>query len=105
MFRRIVTVDNMFKVTPPFLKLSKKPGPTCRPIQNTNRIKPKSCTKVRIGMGAVNPMCPAMIPVKSTNVTPSEIPAIYILPNNTPIEITKANNNAMWATDSVLLNR
>ena len=56
-------------------------------------------------MGAVNPMCPAMIPVKSTNVTPSEIPAIFILPNNTPIEITKANNNAIWATDSVLLNR
>ena len=46
-------------------------------------------------MGAVNPISPAMIPVKSTNVTPSEIPAIFILPNNTPIEITKANNNAI----------
>ena len=46
-----------------------------------------------------------MIPVKSTNVTPSEIPAIFILPNNTPIEITRANNNAIWATDSVLVNR
>ena len=33
---------------PPFLKLSKKPGPTCKPIQKTKRISPKSCIKVRM---------------------------------------------------------
>ena len=54
--------------------------PTCNPIMNTKRISPKSCTKVRMGVGAVKPMCPARIPANSTKVTPSETPKNLIFP-------------------------
>ena len=80
MFSMMRAVESMFKVTPPFLKLSKNPGPTWSPMQNTKRIRPKSCTNVRMLVGPVNPMCPATMPAKSTKVTPSEIPPTLILP-------------------------
>ena len=84
----MMAIDIKFNSSPPFLKLSKKPGPTCRPIINTNSISPKSCIKVSISLGAVKPKCPATIPAKSTKVTPSEIPAILTLPIYTPAAIT-----------------
>lgn len=41
-FSSTIVTDSMFNVIPPFLKLSKNPGPTCSPMQNTNKINPKS---------------------------------------------------------------
>ena len=105
MLSRMSAVASKLSVTPPFRKFSKKPGPTCKPMQNTNKISPKSCAKERIVVGAVNPMCPATIPAKSTKVTPSEMPHIFILPNKTPTEMTTAYNKMMWAIDSVFVNK
>ena len=66
MLSRMSAVDSKLRVTPPRLKLSKNPGPTCKPIQKTKRIRPKSCTKVRIFVGPVNPTWPATIPANNT---------------------------------------
>ncbi len=73
---------------PPFLKLSKKPGPTCKPMQKTKSISPKSCMKLRIGVGAVKLKCPATMPQNSTKVTPKEMPPNFSLPNKTPQAMT-----------------
>ena len=76
----MATHESMFNLIPPLPKLSKNPGPTCKPIMKTNRISPKSCKKVRVGIGPVKPMWPARIPTKRINVTPSDIPPIFNLP-------------------------
>ena len=86
-------------------KLSKKPGPTCSPIINTKRIRPKSCANVRMGVGAVKPICPATIPANNTNVTPSDTPPILILPKYTPTAMTMAYSNTICATESVVVNK
>ena len=78
----------MLSFSPPLPKLSKKPGPTCRPIIKTNRINPKSCKKLNTGRGPVNLMLPAAMPTNKTKVTPSEIPPILILPSSTPKAMT-----------------
>ena len=80
MFSRMAADERRFSFSPPFPKLSKKPGPTCRPIMKTKRIRPKSCRKFSTGSGPVKWMCPAMMPTKSTKVTPSEMPPILIFP-------------------------
>ena len=80
MLRRIALAATPLSLIPCVPKLSKNPGPTCIPIMNTKRISPKSCMNVRIGVGAVKPMCPARIPAKSTKVTPSETPNNLIFP-------------------------
>ena len=80
MFSKMAVAANPLSLMPCLPKLSKNPGPTCIPIINTNRISPKSCTNVKMGVGAVNPMCPATIPANSTKVTPSETPPTLILP-------------------------
>ena len=81
------------------LKEEKKEGPTCRPMQNTKRIKPNSLIKCKIWLSPVKPKCPINIPVKRTKVTPSEIPKILIFPSSTPTEITNAYKHTMWATE------
>lgn len=48
----------------------------------------------------VKPKCPIRIPVKSTNVTPSDIPKILILPKSTPTDITNAYKHTIWATEA-----
>ena len=73
MFSIIAKQASMFSFSPPLPKLSKKPGPTCKPIIKTNRIRPKSCRNVSVGVGPVKPMCPAKIPTKRMKVTPREI--------------------------------
>ena len=80
MFNATMPQANRFNVTPPFLKDSKNPGPTCKPIQYTNSIKPKSCKKFNVETGPVNPKCPAKIPANNTNVTPNEMPKNLIFP-------------------------
>ena len=80
MFSRMAEAASPLSFTLAFPKLSKKPGPTCIPIMNTNSISPKSCTKFKMGRGAVKPICPATIPAKSTKVTPSEMPSTLIFP-------------------------
>ena len=99
MLSTIIITANRFNVMPPFLKDEKKEGPTCRPMQNTNSVKPNSRRKCRIGVDTVKPKCPIRIPMKRTNVTPSEIPATLILPSKTPAAITKEYRNTMWATE------
>ena len=74
---------SMFSVIPPFLKEEKNDGPTCRPMQNTNKIKPNSRMKCKMCISPVNPKCPIRIPVKRTNVTPSDTPKTLILPSST----------------------
>ena len=88
MLRKIINTDIPLSATPPFLKLSKNPGPTCRPMQKTNRIRPKSCRKLRIGVGPVKPKWPATMPQNKTNVTPRDMPPIFNLPNIMPMAIT-----------------
>ena len=100
-----VEMARMLSVTPPLRKLSKKPGPTCRPIMKTNRINPKSCKKVMMLIGAVRPRCPARIPANNTNVTPRATFPNLIFPNKTPMAITMAYNMAIWATESVAVKR
>ncbi|CDB04524.1 unknown [Prevotella sp. CAG:520] len=46
--------------------------------------------KVIVSLGAVKPMWPAKIPAKSTQVTPSEMPPILILPSRMPTAMTMA---------------
>ena len=104
MFSRMADAASPLSLMPCLPKVSKKPGPTCKPIMKTNRMSPKSCTKVRIGVGAVNPMCPATIPANSTKVTPSDTPPILIFPKYTPTAITTAYSSAMCATESVVVN-
>ena len=91
---------SMFRVIPPFLKEEKNDGPTCRPIQNTNKINPNSRIKCKMCVSPVKPKCPIRIPVKSTNVTPSDIPKILILPKSTPTDITNAYKHTIWATEA-----
>ena len=88
MLSKMSTADSAFILTPAVPKLSKKPGPTCRPIMNTKSTSPNSCRKVMMGMGAVKPMWPATMPANNTNVTPSEIPPNLIFPKRTPMDIT-----------------
>ena len=38
-----------------------------------------------------NPRCPAMIPIKKTNVTPSETPKRWSFPNPNPIAVISDN--------------
>ena len=40
------TANSRFIVTPPLRKDWKKPGPTCRPMEKTKRMRPKSFMKV-----------------------------------------------------------
>ena len=47
----------------------------------------------------VKPKCPIRIPVKSTKVTPSDIPKILTLPSSTPTDITNAYKHTIWATE------
>ena len=101
----MVPVESRLSATPPFLKLSKNPGPTCKPIMKTKRISPKSWTKVRMFIGAVKPMWPATMPANSTKVTPKEMPHTLILPNSTPIAMTIENSRAMCATESCCVNK
>ena len=95
MFSSTANVASPFSLMPCDPKFSKKPGPTCKPIMKTNNISPKSCTKVRMGVGAVNPIWPAKMPANNTNVTPSDTPPILIFPKYTPAAITIAYSNAM----------
>ena len=83
-------VASRFSLIPPSLNEEKNEGPTCRPMQNTNNINPKSCRKERMAGFPVKPKCPAKIPTNKTKVTPSEMPKILIFPKSTPPEITKA---------------
>ena len=41
-----------------------------------------------MGVDTVKPKCPTKMPMKRTNVTPKEMPAILILPSSTPTAIT-----------------
>ena len=88
---------------PALPKLSKKPGPTCIPIMKTNSTRPKSCTKVRMSIGAVKPMCPAKIPMNRTKVTPNEMPPTFTFPNKTPMAMTIEYSSTMCATDCVFV--
>ena len=101
MLSRMTRHDIRLSSIPPLRKLSKNPGPTCRPMQNTKRMRPKSCMKLRISVGAVKPMCPARMPANSTKVTPNEMPPTLILPNSTPTKMTMAKSSDMWATELV----
>ena len=105
MFSSISDIANTLSVTPPALKLEKKPGPTCRPIMKTNSISPKSCIKVRVAIGAVNPICPATMPAKSTKVTPRDMPPIFSLPRYTPTAITMAYSSAICGILSLFVNK
>ena len=80
MLSTTMPVAKRLSVMPPFLNDSKKPGPTCRPMQYTKRIRPKSCRKFKVDIVPVKPKCPAKMPANSTNVTPNEIPKNLILP-------------------------
>ena len=105
MFRQIMVVESRLSVMPPCLKLSKKPGPTCKPIMKTNSISPNSCMKVKIGVGAVKPKCPAAMPANNTNVTPREMLPTLILPRYTPVAMTTAYSTTICATESVVVNK
>ena len=105
MLSNIVVADRALSVTPPRLKLSKKPGPTCKPIMNTNRISPNSCRNDSTLGVAVKPMWPAAMPANNTNVTPRDIPPILIFPNRTPTAMTLAYSRAMCATESLSVNK
>ena len=98
-------IVSMFSFIPPFLNEEKKDGPTCKPIQNTNRIKPNSRMKCKMCVSPVNPKCPIRIPVKSTNETPNDTPKILILPSSTPTDITNAYRQTICATDEVSQRR
>ena len=86
----MMVVDRALSVMPPRLKLSKKPGPTCKPIMKTNRMSPNSCRNESTLGVAVKPKWPAAMPAKRTNVTPREMPPIFIFPRNTPTAMTLA---------------
>ena len=45
------------------------------------------------------------MPANNTNVTPNDIPPNLILPNKTPMAITKAYSNVICATESVVINK
>ena len=98
-FSATMPTASMFSVIPPFLKEEKNDGPTCRPMQNTNKIKPNSRMKCRMCISPVNPKCPIRIPVKRTNVTPNDTPKTLILPSSTPTDITNAYRQTICATD------
>ena len=48
-------------------------------------MSPKFCASASISGFTVMPKCPAMIPVKNTNVTPSDTPKTFILPKASPV--------------------
>ena len=88
MFNTTTPVAMRFIVTPPFLNEEKNEGPTWRPMQKTNRMRPKSCTKFRISRLPVNPKCPIRMPTNKMNVTPKETPNIFSFPKSTPPAMT-----------------
>ena len=55
-----------YKLSEMPLEMAAIDGPTCRPMQNTNKIKPNSRMKCRMCISPVNPKCPSRIPVKRT---------------------------------------
>ena len=80
---------------PPSLIVLKNEGPTCKPIENTNRIKPNSWMNFKVlwlikaSSGEMRlPMCPIRMPTNSTNVAPSDMPRNFTLPKITPMAIT-----------------
>ena len=95
MFSNTMATASAFSLMPPFLNDEKNDGPTCKPMQNTNKIRPNSRRKCRMCVSAVKPKCPIRIPVNNTKVTPSEMPKNLILPSNTPTEMTNAYRKTM----------
>ena len=45
MFKNMIPNAKRLRVIPPFLNEEKNPGPTCKPIEYTNRIRPNSLAK------------------------------------------------------------
>ena len=72
-----------------FFSEAKKPGPTCKPIEYTNKISPNSLRKCSASLFTLIPQYEAASPIKSTQVTPSEMPLKEMRPNQMPIAITK----------------
>ena len=69
---------------PPFLKVEKKLGPTCRPTVKMNSISPKFFRKFTISSLTAMLKEPTSSPTNSTKVAPNDTPLIFTLPNSIP---------------------
>ena len=72
----IIAAASRFIVTPPFRKEWKKPGPTCRPMEKTKRMRPKSFMKASTVGSPRRPKWLSRIPRKSIQVVPMDTPLI-----------------------------
>ncbi len=84
-------------VTPPRLSDEKNPGPTCKPIENTNSIRPNSLMKWSVAASKPMLKWPAAMPVNNIHVTPIETPLILILLSAMPAAMTIASTKTVWA--------
>ena len=84
-------------VMPPCLNDEKKPGPTCRPMEKTKRIRPNSLTKWSTGASMVMPKWLRAMPTKRIHVIPSDTPPTFALPSNKPPVIASASVRTAWA--------
>ena len=96
--RRTSVTASRFILTPPFLKDWKNPGPTCRPMENTKSMRPKSLTKARAPGSARSPKWLNRMPTKSIHVEPIETPLTLNLPSQSPVAMTKAKSIMEWAS-------
>ncbi len=85
---------------PPFLNDEKNPGPTCNPIEKTNRIRPNSLMKLSTPGSIVMPKWLAAMPTKRIHVVPSETPPILIFPSRIPTVMTSARTKMVCASVS-----
>ena len=104
MFNVMLPTANPLSNKPDCLNDEKKFGPTCRPILKTNSIRPKSFIKCDIDGLRVKPKCETIIPTKSTNVEPSDIPLNFSFPSTEPTATTKAKIITVRPTDSLKSN-
>ena len=86
------------RARPPFLKVRKKPGPTCKPTAVTKRISPNSLMMWSMSWLQLMPKALRMMPTKSTQVIPSDMPLILNLPRNRPMKIETDNISTVVPT-------
>ena len=70
----MMAVASRLSRMPPCWKEVKNDGPTCKPMQKTKSIKPKSRMKCRMSVLPVKPKWPMRMPMNSTKVTPNDTP-------------------------------
>jgi len=85
-------------VNPPFLKAEKNPGPTCNPMEYTNKISPNSFRKCNKCSFRFRLKCPKTMPTNKIQVTPREMPATFILPSIMPNAMTSDRISTECAT-------